>query len=175
MKLFAIYIGGEFPGANIEIHDVRFVVAASIEDTHDELRRQWWGAPRSLHIDCWTEVVHADGYDISLLPEPYVGPEKLFFVNLGGYERGEFAERHRNVFVVAENEAKAKSRALKGVREWIEPHRDDLYEAEKAFCLSEPIGDLRLHVHLQRATTVSEPASTCRYVPILKGRASILS
>ncbi|MET0362450.1 MAG: DUF1543 domain-containing protein [Sphingobium sp.] len=170
MKLFAIYIGGEFPGANIEIHDVRFVVADSIEQTHDELRRQWWGIPRSLHIDCWAEVVHADGYDISLRPEPFAGPERLYFVNLGGYEPGEFAERHRNLFVVAENEAKAKSRALKGVRQWIEPHRDDLYEAEKAFCLDEAIGEQRLHVHLTAAASNSDPVFTCEYVPIRKAR-----
>jgi hypothetical protein len=28
MKLFAIYIGGEIEGANIELHDMRFVVGA---------------------------------------------------------------------------------------------------------------------------------------------------
>lgn len=170
MKLFAIYIGGEFPGANIEIHDVRFVVASSIEDTHDALRQQWWGISRSLHIDCWAEIGHADGYDISLRDEPFVGPERLFFVNLGGYEPGEFAERHRNVFVVAENEAKAKSRALKLVRGWIEPHRDDLYEAEKAFCLDEMAEKQRLHIHLEPATTIRELAFTCQYIPIRKAR-----
>lgn len=66
MKLFAIYIGGEMAGANIEVHDARFVLAASMEETYAELRRQWWGIPRSLHIDCWAEISHADGYDISL-------------------------------------------------------------------------------------------------------------
>lgn len=170
MKLFAIYIGGEFPGANIEIHDVRFVVADSIEKTHDELRRQWWGIPRSLHIDCWAEVIHADGYNITLRPEPFEGPERLYFVNLGGYEPGEFAECHRNVFVVAENEAKAKYRALKDVRHWVEPHRDDLYEAEKAFCLDETLGEQQLHVHLTPAASPSDPVFTCEYIPIRKAR-----
>lgn len=170
MKLFAIYIGGEFPGANIEVHDIRFVVATAIENTHGALRQQWWGIPRSLHIDCWAEIVHADGYDISLRPEPFEGTEKLFFVNLGGYEPGEFAERHRNMFVVAQTEVAAKSRALKSVRHWIEPHRDDLYEAENAFCLSEPVGEQRLHVHLTPAATTSEPVFTCQYIPIRKAR-----
>ncbi|WP_260929262.1 DUF1543 domain-containing protein [Novosphingobium sp. 9] len=88
MKLFAIYIGGEFPGANVEVHDVRFVVANSLAETYATLRQQWWGVPRSLHIDCWAEVTHADGYDVSLKEQPYQGSEKLFFVNLGGYEPG---------------------------------------------------------------------------------------
>jgi Domain of Unknown Function (DUF1543) len=40
MKLFAIYVGGELEGANIELHDMRFIVAPSIADTYEELRRQ---------------------------------------------------------------------------------------------------------------------------------------
>ena len=56
MKLFAIYIGGAMKGANIEVHDIRFIAAPSILDTHDDLRRQWWGKPGSLHIDCWAEI-----------------------------------------------------------------------------------------------------------------------
>lgn len=168
MKLFAIYVGGEFPGANIEIHDMRFVVAEAIEETYGELRRQWWGSPKSLHIDCWAEITHADGYDVALRPEPFAGREKLYFVNLGGYDPAEFAERHRNVFVVAENETKAKSRAVRMVREWIEPHRDDLYEAEQAFCLGNPIGDQRLHVHLTPAPAEQALAFTCQYIPIRK-------
>jgi hypothetical protein len=168
MKLFAIYIGGEMAGANIEVHDVRFVAAPSIEATYPELRRQWWGVPRSLHVDCWAEITHADGYDVTLSPEPYTGPEKLYFVNLGGYEPAEFAERHRNVFVVAETEAKAKARAVKQVRHWIEPHRDDLYEAEHAFCLGELPGEQRLHIHLTPAPAVSDLVFTCQYIPIRK-------
>ncbi|WP_404479151.1 DUF1543 domain-containing protein [Novosphingobium sp. BL-52-GroH] len=168
MKLFAIYIGGEFPGANIEVHDVRFVVANAIEETYATLRRDWWGVPRSLHIDCWAQITHADGHDVSLRPEPFTGPEKLYFVNLGGYEPGEFAERHRNVFVVAESEGKAKSRAMKSVRHWVDPHRDDLYEAEQAFCLTDqPVGE-RLFVHLTPASSGIEPSFTCQYIPIRK-------
>jgi hypothetical protein len=41
MKLFAIYVGGEAVGANIEVHDMRFVAATSLEDTYEELKRQW--------------------------------------------------------------------------------------------------------------------------------------
>lgn len=48
MKLFAIYIGGELEDANIELHDMRFVLAPSITETYAEFRRQWWGVPKSL-------------------------------------------------------------------------------------------------------------------------------
>lgn len=168
MKLFAIYVGGEFPGANIEIHDVRFVVASAIEETYSELRRQWWGIPKSLHIDCWAEITHADGYDVMLRSEPFIGREKLYFVNLGGYEPGEFSERHRNLFVVAVSEAKAKSRAMKTISQWDDPHRDDLYEAELAFCLSGMGGGERLHIHLTPSLDAKVPEFVCQYIPIRK-------
>jgi Domain of Unknown Function (DUF1543) len=168
MKLFAIYVGGEHPAANIEVHDMRFIVAPSIRDTYAELRRQWWGRPGSLHIDCWAQIDHADGYDVMLRPEPYEGPEKLFFVNLGGYDRAEFLEKHRTVFVVAESEAKAKARSLRTVKRWDAPHRDDLYEAEQAFALDASASVERLFIHLAPAEP-REPAFTCEYIPIRKG------
>jgi len=166
MKLFAIYIGGEHPRANIEVHDMRFVVAPSITETHAELRNQWWGRPGSLHIDCWAEISHADGYDISLRPEPFDGVERLFYVNLGGYDGVDFAEKHRNVFVVADTVARAKTRALKRARDWDAPHRDDIYEAEQAFALTEAAGARRLHIHLSPGSQADDPPFTCEYTPI---------
>lgn len=166
MKLFAIYVGGEMPGANIELHDMRFVVAPSISKTHDELRRQWWGAPDSLHIDCWAEITHADGYSVELKPEPYKGREKLYFVNLGGYDPAEFAERHQNVFVVADSIPKAKAQASRAVDGWVELHRDDMYEAEQAFCLNDTADAQRLHIHLTPGGPTEPLAFTCRYKPI---------
>ncbi len=168
LKLFAIYIGGEFPGANIELHDMRFVVATSIEAAYPELRRQWWGTPKSLHIDCWAEITQVDGYHVSLSAEPFIGVEKLYFVNLGGYDPSEFAEQHRNLFVVADSEAKAKTRALKTVREWVEPHRDEIYEAEHAFCLNETAGEQRLYLHLVPGAPHAPLQFTCQYIPIRK-------
>ena len=166
MKLFAVYVGGEIAGANIELHDMRFVVARSMRDTYPELRRQWWGSPKSLHVDCWAEIAHADGYHVTLRPEPFAGRERLYFVNLGGYDPAEFAERHRNIFVVAESEAKAKKRAIKAVRDWIEPHRDDMYEAEQAFCLNDAAGDARMYLHLTPGAPDGPIPFTCSYTPI---------
>ncbi|WP_454883885.1 DUF1543 domain-containing protein [Sphingomonas oryzagri] len=170
MKLFAIYVGGEFARANIEVHDMRFIVAPSIEDTYDELRRQWWGSPSSLHIDCWATIDHADGYDVALRPEPYAGAARLFYVNLGGYDPADFSEKHRNMFVVAESLGKAKVKALKAIRDWDAPHKDDIYEAEQAFSLDTVTLDQRLHIHLSSAREVRPLSFTCEYRP-LRGRA----
>lgn len=172
MKLFAIYIGGEYRGANIEVHDMRFVVAPSIETTHDELLRQWWGVAGSLHIDCWAEIDHVDGYEVRLLPEPYIGAERLFYVNLGGYDPADFSEKHRNMFVVAETVAQAKSRALRTVKDWDAPHRDDIYEAEQAFALNQTMAGENLHIHLLCTDDDRPLRFTCEYVPI-KGKGKL--
>jgi Domain of Unknown Function (DUF1543) len=168
MKLFAVYIGGELKGANIELHDMRFVVAPSIVETYDELRRQWWGIPRSLHIDCWAEVTHADGYEVSLRPEPFTGSQKLFYVNLGGYDPTEFTEKHKNVFVVADSVPLAKARAIKLAKGWIAPHRDEMYEAEQAFSLDASALGQRLHLHLTPSAEHRDLVFTCAYKPIAR-------
>lgn len=166
MKLFAIYIGGEFKGANIELHDMRFVVAPSIADTYDELKRQWWGIPQSLHIDCWAEISEIDGYRVELRPEPFPGPERLFYVNLGGYDAQEFSEQHKNVFIVAPNVPEAKKRAIKHAKQWKVPHRDEMYEAEQAFALNDCASAQELYVHLTPVTETKPLRFVCGYTPI---------
>jgi hypothetical protein len=166
LRLFAIYIGGEHPRANIEVHDIRFIVAPAIEATYEALKAQWWGRPGSLHIDCWSEIAHADGYDVLLRPEPFEGPERLYYVNLGGYDGVDFAEKHRNVFVVADTLAGGKSRAIKKAAGWADAHRDEMYEAEQAFALDDAANAERLHIHLTPSALSGDPAFTCHYTPI---------
>jgi hypothetical protein len=163
MKLFAVYIGGIAPGANIELHDMRFCAGETIEDCYDDLRAQWWGAPESLHLDCWGALESADGYDIALKPEPYAGENRLWFVNLGGYTQSEFTELHKNVFVVALNESKAKVRALKTILDWESHHRDYLYEVEQILCLNDAAQVKGLHIHLLPSGNPKPFAFTCRY------------
>lgn len=165
MKLWAIYIGGEHPSAHIEIHDVRFVVAETIKATHDQLRAQWWGTPGTLHVDCFAEISHADGWTVDLRLEPSGAREKLWFVNLGGYDGKDFAEQHRNMFVVATSMKEAKNRALATISDWKDAHRDDIYEAEKAFALDGLIGD-GLHIHLTPGAASGQPPFICRYTPL---------
>lgn len=166
MKLFAIYVGGEHPAANIEIHDIRFVAAPSLEATHAALLAQWWGRPGSLHIDCWSEIVRADGYEVSLRPEPFEGDESLYYVNLGGYDGVNFAEQHRNIFVVARDLAGARARAIKRAAGWRGAHRDEMYEAEQAFALDGAARAVRLYIHLTPSPLSGDPDFTCRYTPI---------
>jgi hypothetical protein len=80
MKLFMFYVGGDCGNSNVELHDVRFSIGRAPEDCFEDLRRQWWGEPRSLHLDCWGAVEQADGYDVELSTEaPAETQNKLFF------------------------------------------------------------------------------------------------
>lgn len=166
MKLFAAYVGGEAAGANIELHDMRFVLGTRIEDTYDQLRAQWWGIPKSLHLDAWVALTHADGYSIELRDTPQNSPLRLYYVNVGGYEAGRFTELHENLFVVAESEQKAKLRALKQVRHWESFHKDEMYEAEQCFDLASAASENGLYIHLTPGAPEGLPPITTQYVKI---------
>ncbi len=168
MKLFAVYIGGEAAGANIEVHDMRFVIGESLEDTYDELRNQWWGIPKSLHLDCWSELTRADGYRITLKREPNIGEDKLYYVNLGGYDPEHFTEMHKNMFVVAPTQSKAKVRALKTVRHWTSFHQDEIFEAEQSFCINSILPEQSWYIHLEKIDDESPASFVCAYMRIGK-------
>lgn len=148
MKLFAFYVGGETATSNTELHDMRFAVGGKIEDCYDSLRQQWWGTPESLHIDCYAELTHSDGFKYQLREEPFLGEEKLFFANLGGYDPEQFSEIHSNIFIVAADKKAAMKRALATVKQWVKPHRDTLFEVEHILGLSEVTEPHGLHIHI---------------------------
>jgi Domain of Unknown Function (DUF1543) len=167
MKLFMFYIGGNCGNSNIELHDVRFSVGNTPEDCYDDLRRQWWGDPKSLHLDCWGPVEQADGYDVTLATDPQSGSlSKLFFVNLGGYNPLEFGELHSNVLIAAPDAATAKSKALEQVNDWLQPHKDRLFEIEKAIDVTALMAHYGCFLTLEPAAMQRPFAFQCEYLPI---------
>ncbi|MBZ5763073.1 DUF1543 domain-containing protein [Rhizobium sp. VS19-DR104.2] len=168
MKLFMFYIGGDCGNSNIELHDVRFSIGETAEDCRDDLRKQWWGEPKSLHLDCWGEVQQADGYDVTLTTKPLASePEtKLFFVNLGGYDPSEFGELHRNILLVAPDAKAATKKALQQIRNWKLPHKDNVFEVEKAVDVTELMGRYGYCLQLTEETSVKPFGFTCAYIRI---------
>ncbi|MCF4010230.1 DUF1543 domain-containing protein [Rheinheimera sp. UJ63] len=131
MKLFMVYLGGTAPGANIEVHDIRFVVGDSIKDTYPQLRQQWFGEAKGLHLDSYLEVHDIDGYHITLVAEPVQQAQKLYFVNFGGYYPAQMAEQHEFMLCVASSAAEAKKRAKAALLIKAQsPHKDDLLELD---------------------------------------------
>jgi hypothetical protein len=147
VKLFMVYLGGRVAGCHIEMHDVRFVVAESIEQTYSKLKAQWVGDKNACHMDSYVEIKHADGYAISMSNEPQITDLKLYFVNLGGYISTSLAEQHDFALIVAKSEqeakAKAKERLLVGMSH---QHKDNLHEVDDCFALE--LLDEHTYVHL---------------------------
>ena len=141
--LYLVVLGGRVKKANIELHDVRWVVGSKIEDTYDTLRKDWFGSPKDLHIDSYKKIKHVDGYKINLInfardkkdAKQLVKKNKLkkhlWFVNIGGYNPTSMQEKHEFGLVVASTklEAKniAKSKWLIGCKK---KHTDDLASLE---------------------------------------------
>ena len=97
LNLYLVVIGGRIPKANIEVHDVRWVIGSKIEDTFDVLRKDWFGAIDGLHIDSYKKIYSVDGNKIKIkksqikksainLIKKVKNTKKLWFINLGGYD-----------------------------------------------------------------------------------------
>ena len=141
--LYLVVLGGRSKKANIELHDVRWVVGSKIEDTFDTLRKDWFGSPKGLHIDSYKKIKYIDGYKINLrnvenlkinnnqLPKKITQKKNLWFVNIGGYDPSSMQEKHEFGLVIATNklEAKniAKSKWLIGCKK---KHKDDIASLE---------------------------------------------
>ena len=145
--LFLVVLGGRAKKANIELHDVRWVVGSRIEDTFDALRNDWFGNFEGLHIDSYKKIKHIDGYKIYLknIEKKKLKNKKFFngnavkknlwFVNIGGYDPNSMQEKHEFGLVVASSklEAKniAKSKWLLGSKK---KHKDDIACLKKIEC-----------------------------------------
>ena len=140
--LYLVVLGGRAKKANIELHDVRWVVGSKIEDTYDTLWKDWFGSLKGLHIDSYKKIKYLDGYKINLrnvenlkinkrFPNKSNTKKNLWFVNIGGYDPTSMQEKHEFGLVAASNkiEAKniAKSRWLIGCKK---KHNDDIASIE---------------------------------------------
>ena len=142
--LFLIVIGGRSKKANVELHDVRWVIGSRIEDTFDVLRRDWFGTIEGLHIDSYKKIKQVDGYKITLINiekkklnnKKFINEKNtknnLWFVNLGGYDPFSMQEKHEFGLVVASNKLEAKNKAKS---KWLigleKKHNDDISSLKK--------------------------------------------
>ena len=141
--LFLVVVGGRSPKANIELHDVRWVIGTKIEDTFDQLRNDWFGSDNGLHIDSYKKIDSIDGYKINLINKESREPQnkiskkgrisnkKLWFVNIGGYDPNSMQEKHEFGLVVASSFSEAKNKAKsKWLIDCKKKHKDDIYVVE---------------------------------------------
>ena len=139
LSLFIVVLGGRSLKSNIEIHDVRWVLGETIEDTFPELRRQWIGKKSGLHIDSYKCIKYVDGYEIVLSKynkDILISPQvelSLWFVNLGGYNPKKMYEEHEFTLVVAKKAIDAKRKAKNNWELNLKKKHNDDYSGIKKF------------------------------------------
>ncbi len=116
-KLYMILLGCKPKGRNTEQHDIYFGIGNSLNDLVPSMNEFWPEAKTKLHIDAWREVTQIGDFKVEVRPrEGNLNPskeqqEKLYFINLGGYKRGEFEEFHYKILTVSESIDAAKKNA----------------------------------------------------------------
>ncbi|HVX06023.1 MAG TPA: DUF1543 domain-containing protein [Rhodanobacteraceae bacterium] len=165
-RLIACVLGGTAPGARTELHDVAFAVGESLEAVHDQLLDSWFGDPRGLHVDAWCFLDSVAGYRVRLSRTRAGNGLHLYFINIGGYRPGVFAEHHAWGFFGAPNKAEAKERARQTLlQSHVETHKDDLHEIDD--CLQ--VGRIGAwHVNLMVDADARDPEVTNGYFPLPK-------
>ena len=106
-------------------------------------------------------VQSVDGYRVELRSQPFAGPERLWFVNMGGYDPGQLAEQHAFGLFVATSpqaaKAAARRRLLPGA---LQRHKDDLHGVEGALDQSlPPAPDIDDCLAVQACLPLEEPPS----------------
>jgi hypothetical protein len=137
LKLFMLMLGGKPFGRHTEQHDIFFAIGESPKTLVDEINAFWPEAKGKLHVDAWREVNKVNGYRIEVTDKTSSvvdrKGQKLFFINLGGYQEGLFDEPHFKVITAQPDKAKAIAYAKNTVffREvhfpGAESHVDDKY------------------------------------------------
>ena len=166
MKLFSVFLGGRANNCNTELHDVVFTLGEKIEDTYLDLLGKWFGLPDRLHIDSWVDINIVEGYKIHLSKEKKKSNKKLYFVNLGAYEKNRFEELHESKFMVDVNKINVKKRAKELLligKEQV--HLDDLYDVDDCIEIKKVSG---YYINLEKTPTEKNLKFNNGYKPIPK-------
>lgn len=149
--LLIVMLGGKHPRAKIEVHDVVFAVADSLEAAYPQLRDGWFASPKGLHIDSWMMVDGVDGWKVELSHlAPAPDEQRLYFINLGGYVPGSFGEAHHYGLVVARSSQEAKRKGQQQMLSlWSQGHTDGVLDIDDCLPVDQVQGR---YIHLQPGT-----------------------
>lgn len=113
--LFMVQLGGRPKGRLIEQHDMFFGVANQVSELIDDINNHWPEVKNKWHIDSYRAITKVDNYSVKLVELSNQAANnnglKLFFINLGGYQRGSFEEFHHKLLIVAATQAEAIKQA----------------------------------------------------------------
>lgn len=115
LTLFMVQLGGRPKGRLIEQHDIFFGIANQVNELVDDINQHWPEVKNKWHIDSYRAISKVDDYTIKLVESGSQAESandlKLFFINLGGYQRGSFEEFHYKLLIVAATQADAIKQA----------------------------------------------------------------
>lgn len=145
--LFVVMLGGKHPRAKIEVHDIAFVVADTLAQAYPQLRDNWFGSPKGVHIDSWMAVDGVENWRVELSPlAPFPDAPRLYFINLGGYETQAFGEQHHYLLVVAKDKREAMAKGKRqALAHWRQTHTDAVLDVDDCLPIDEVSGR---YVHL---------------------------
>lgn len=145
-SLFIVMLGGRHARANTEVHDVVLAVGDSLEEVYPQLKNAWFGEQKGLHIDAWAQIYgvafEGKNYQIQFTDAaPNQADQKLYLLNLGGYDAREFGELHRYVLVVAQNAMVAKQRGKAHfAQHWQKQHTDRVLDVDDCIAIDQVHG-----------------------------------
>jgi hypothetical protein len=96
-----------------EQHDIYFDIGTDLKSLTDRMR-EFWPEGEKLHLDAWRAVTQVDDFRVEVIPRSageYPSPNRLFFINLGGYKADEFEEFHYKTLVAASDKGEAVRKA----------------------------------------------------------------
>ncbi len=145
-SLFIVMLGGRHARANTEVHDVVLAVGDSLEEVYPQLKNAWFGEQKGLHIDAWAQIYgvafEGKNYQIQFTDAaPNQADQKLYLLNLGGYDASEFGELHRYVLVLAQNAMVAKQRGKAHfAQHWQKQHTDRVLDVDDCLAIDQVHG-----------------------------------
>lgn len=132
-QLYMCLVGCKPMGRHIEQHDIFFTIASERHELEKQLCAFWPDGGR-LHLDGWRKVSRVGTVAVKAVKR--VGDvtftttaQALFFINLGGYQPGQFEELHHKLLTVQSSKAAATSAAKQSAfyRSSKGSHIDDQY------------------------------------------------
>lgn len=139
-------LGGRHARANTEVHDVVLAVGETLQEVYPQLKHAWFGEQQGLHIDAWAQIQGLEfenkKYQIHFSDaQPNQADQRLWLINLGGYDAREFGELHRYVLVVAQNAMVAKEKGkLYFARHWQKQHTDRVLDVDDCIVIDHVYG-----------------------------------
>ncbi len=130
-KLFMILLGCKPKGRHTEQHDIFFAIANEVKELVPAINAFWPEANGKIHLDAYRIVNNVNGYQVKVVEksDKVASTNRLFFMNLGGYQSNVFEELHYKMLMVAEDKAVATKNAKesKFFKQYFSPHIDDKY------------------------------------------------